>query len=216
MTALLGGEACPLASTVQFVEAPVEDVIGDLRKTYGDVQPTGRPLPLAINALLPFQAPWSRLLVAPLGHWSAVVNNFVNGGDPTAPAPALARRLGVRAVIAAHVPRYGPGHQATSLEVLGPDGEPPLMSVRTISASATDGRWEWHALGEPLDFEQRDRYEARRVRDRFDRDLLLAYLGELGIDASDDSAYGSAVLLSERASYARREETLEVARALFA
>ncbi|GAB3406404.1 hypothetical protein [Flindersiella endophytica] len=49
---------------------------------------------------------------------------------------------------------------------MGPSGEPPLMYIRSISATATDGRWQWDASGEVLDFEAVGRYQARRISDR--------------------------------------------------
>jgi hypothetical protein len=214
VTVLFGGGACPLGLSVQFVEAPEPDVVAGLPGPVVSTS-TGAGLPSALEALLPFEAPWTRMLTATLGPWTAVVNNFVDGGDSTAPGPAIARDLGVRCVVAEHVPRYGPGHAATQLEVLGPDGEPPLMYVRSLSASATDGRWAWYASGSPLPFEQTERYSARRKRDRLDRELLLAYLAALGIPVEDDS-YGEATLHQQQVSWDRREVTLAEARAVFA
>ena len=121
----------------------------------------------------------------------------------------------MQCVVASAVPRYGPGHEQTQLEVLGPTGEPPLMYLRSLSATATDGRWEWYESGTPFAFEQRDRYSARRKRDRFDRELLLEYLERLGIPARDDTAYGAATLLRNRNAFARRTMTFEEAQADF-
>lgn len=176
--------------------------------------PTGAPLPTALSALLPFEAPWSRILTAQVGRWTALVNNFINGGDPTAPGPAISRQLGVRCVIAENVPRYGPGHAATQLEVMGPDGEQPLMSLRSISVSATDGRWEWHSSGAPLPFERTERYTARLKRDRLDRELLIEYLAGLGIP-TDDDAFGEATVHQEQTAWERRTVTLAEAKSDF-
>lgn len=177
--------------------------------------PTDQRLVDALSVLLPFESPWWRLLLAPCGEWTAIVNNAPNGGDSTPPGPALSRHLNATCVIASNVPRYGPGHEQTQLEVLRPRGEPPLMSVRTLSATATDGRWEWFESGQPFAFEQHQRYTARRKRDRLDRQLLLNYLSALGVPAADDDAYGDALLLQETATYERRRITLEEARAGF-
>lgn len=120
--------------------------------------------------------------------------------------------MGVRCVAAENTPRYGPGHEGTQLWVLGPAGEPPLMYERTLSAVATDGRWEWHESGDPLAFEETNRYEARRVRQRLDRSLLMSYLAALGIPADDDDAYGPGVLIEQVVSWTRRSVSLEEAR----
>lgn len=89
------------------------------------------------------------------------------------------------------------------------------MYIRSLSDTATDGRWEWYESGKPFEFEATDRYTARRKRDRFDRDLLLDYLEHLGIPARNDAAYGSAILPQERAQFDRRTMTLDEARADF-
>lgn len=214
MTALLGGTANPLGAVVQFLDAPAERIVAALASDFMD-GPTDSALVVALPQLLPFESPWSRLLLAPCGDWTALLNNGLYGGDSSAPGPALSRALGVRCVVASAVPPYGPGHEQTQLEVLGPTGEPPLMYVRSLSATATDGSWEWSESGTPFKFEQRDRYSARRKRDRFNREMLLEYLECLGIPARDDAAYGAATLLRNRGAFAGRTMTLEEARADF-
>jgi hypothetical protein len=215
MSALLGGDANPLGAVVQYVRAPRAVVVAALGDRFVAEQ-MADDLVASLPRLLPFESPWSRLLVAPCGDWTAVVNNGLYGGDNTAPTPAISRTLNAECVVASSVPRYGPGHEQTQFELFGPSGEPPLMYVRSLSASATDGRWEWHESGRPLPFEKVDRYAAKRVRARFDRDMLLAYLVALGIPANDDGAYGPAMLLQETATYERRAMTLAEARADFA
>lgn len=145
--------------------------------------------------------------------WTAYLNNFVNGGDATAIGPAIARAMDVRCVVAQHVPRYGPGHAGTQLWVQGLGGEPPLMYERTICAVATDGRWEWITSRSLFEFEDVSRYTARRIRDRFDRPLLIRYLGALGIPADDDNAYGPGILIQQNVDWPTRTQTLQEARA---
>jgi hypothetical protein len=214
MTALLGGAANPLGAVVQFLQAPVDRVVDALASDY-TATPAKASLPDALPRLLPFKSPWDRLLLASCGDWTALLNNGLYGGDSTAPGPAVSRQLDVRCVIASAVPRYGPGHEQTQLEILGPGGEPPLMYIRSLSATATDGRWEWFESGTPFEFEHTDRYLARRKRDRFDRELLLEYLDSLGIAARDDAGYGPAAVLQCRREFDGRTMTLEEARADF-
>lgn len=212
MARLLGGSASPIGWSVQFVEAPADVLLTavlDARQgTRLDIR-APEDFPACLAALLPFEAPWTRELLVPCGTWTAYLNNFVNGGDSSAIATALARRLGVRCVMAEHAPRHGPGHEGTQLWLYGPDGEPPLMYRRTVSAVATDGRWQWETSGEPLSFEETDRYTSRRVRDRFDRPMLLRYLEALGIPADDDNAYGQGVLVQQLVDWPRRTVSLE-------
>ena len=199
MTVLLGGEACPLGLSVQYVEASEADVVAAFPGGFADPvsTPTGTPFAAALPAMLPLEAPWTRMLTAQVGDWTALVNNGPHGGDSTAPGPAVSAALGVQCVVATHAPAYGPGHAQTQLEVLGPEGEPPLRYVRTLSATATDGRWQWHESGERFPFEEAERYRARLKRNRFDRELLLTYVAALGIPV-DDGAYGLATLHQAR------------------
>lgn len=218
MGSLLGGDASPIGWSVQFLEASCESVVDEIRKVraeWGHVIDVAspRPFPDVLPDLLPFEAPWTRELVVACGRWSAYLNNFVNGGDPTAIGGALMKRLGVRLLVADNSPMYGPGHAATQLWVLGPDREPPLMYRRTIAAHATDGRWTWDDSGAPFEFERTERYRARRIRERFDRSLLLEYLQQFGIHADDDTAYGDGVLIQQRVNYPTRTESLEQAKA---
>ena len=150
---------------MQFIDAPPRTVLDALRSVHSEypLEVTGpESYPAVLQWLVPFEAPWTRELVLPCGTWTAYLNNYVDGGDSSAVGPAVARDLGVRCVVAVNAPRYGPGHEATQLEVMGPAGEPPLMYERTLSASATDGRWEWHESGAPFPFEDTTRYQARR------------------------------------------------------
>lgn len=203
-----------MGSVVHFLEAPLSRVLSSLSDDW-ELRATGIALTEALPLMLPFEAPWTRLLAAECGGWTALINNFLHGGDSTAPSPALSRRLGVRCVVASCVPTYGPGHSQTQLELFGPTGQPPLLYVRSISATATDGRWTWFSSGDPLEFEQADRYSARRIRDRFDRPLLLEYLTALGIPADRDASYGTATLAQQQVDFRRREMSLREARSEF-
>jgi hypothetical protein len=213
---LLGGELCPLGLSVQFLEAPRDAVVKQLHRIFEDLVsvPTESRFPTALHKMLPFEAPWTRLLTAQIGGWTALTNNFIGGGDGTAPGPAIGRELGVRCVVATHAPSHGPGHAQTQLEVMGPGGEPPLMYIRSISATATDGRWGWYESGARFPWEETERYAARRKRDRFDRAMLLRYLAELDVPVSDD-AYGDATLHQRQVTWDRREVSLDEERSEF-
>lgn len=171
-----------------------------------------REFPKALDDLLPMEAPWTRELFLACGAWTAYLNNGVNGGDSTAAASVTALDLGVHHVMAEHAPMHGPGHASTQLWLSGPTGQPPLMSMRTVGAVATDGRWEWTESGDPLPFEDPSRYRAWRKRDRLDRSLLVAYLGALGIPVDDLTAYGRGVLVQGVYDWPRRSQSLDDAR----
>ena len=172
-----------------------------------------RPYSASLNALLPFEDPWTRELFLPLGRWTGYLNNGGDGGDPTASVAVTAQALGVRHVVAINSPSYGQGHSSTQLWLSGPGGEGAQQSIRTISAYQQDGRWSWLETGRVQAYEDTARYARRRIRARFDRDLLLAYLSALGVDLTDDARWGYGVIVQQEVSYPRRTVTLEQARA---
>ena len=211
----LGGSARPTGCGITFIDAPLDRVLDGLlaiRRGRCEVA-RGRPMAACIDGLDPMEAPWSREVLIRCDGWTAYLNNGRNGGDITAVAPAVARAGGWRCVSAQHMPRYGPGHAATQLWLQGPDGVPPLMQVRTISAYAADGRWSWHESGEVQPFERVDRYAARRKADRLDRDLLVGYLDALGIRVDDPRFYADAVAVVRTEVRPGKTESVEEFRA---
>jgi hypothetical protein len=80
---------------------------------------------------------------------------------------------------------------------------------------ATDGRWSWHTSGEPLAFEQPNRYTARRVRDRFDRSLLVTDLRSQRIRVDELDFYGPALRVHQLVNHPIRQETADQVRARF-
>jgi hypothetical protein len=220
MSWLLGGPWSPIGWSVGFVEADLTTVADTLLRWgqgLGQDLRVDRELPRypqCLRRLEPLQAPWTReLLIAHGQRWTAYLNNDLGGGDPWPASSYIAKLLGVHGVIAIHQPPTKVGHASTQLQLLGPEGEPPLLYVRTLAAHAEDGRWSWDTSGAPLPFEDPSRYRARRVRDRLTRDLLVAYLAALGITVDDDARYGPAVLVTQRVRWASRTESLRQARA---
>ena len=175
----LGGSASPTGRVVNFIEAPfdrVREALTGFRSSTGSGRFRVNDAPSfeeGLDALDPMEAPWTvETLIDCLG-WTAYLNNGLGGGDPTACADEIARQLGTRCVMAMHAPRYGPGHASTQLWISSPEGEPPLMYVRTLAVQATDGRWTFTESGTPQPWEDRDRYQSRIKRNRFDRAHLV-------------------------------------------
>jgi hypothetical protein len=197
----------PIGCTISFVDRDHSQVLDMIEALHDHVCEliTARRVPDCLSVLDPMEAPWTVEVIIDCGEWTAYLNNGMDGGDPTAIAPAVARHMGARCVTAQHIPRYGPGHAATQLWIDGPEGEPPLMGVRALSAHAEDGRWKWHESGTPQSFEHPERYRSRRIRDRLDRDLLIEYLVALGIHVDDPAFFGSGVGLRQLVDWSRRE-----------
>lgn len=207
----LGGALAPAGLSVSFLRAEMSSVVDHLmtwRRELGHtVDSTAITLDETLQSIEPFESPWTRELIFDCGDWTGYLNNQIDGGDPSAAAPYLSSALGVDLIVAIHAPRHSPGHESTQMWVLGPQGEPPLMYRRTIAADCADGRWSWHESGDPLPFEDPDRYTARRVRDRFDRPTLLSYLRANGIDADSRSFWGQGLVVTQSVSYRTRKET---------
>jgi hypothetical protein len=214
---LLGGSRSPVGWTVFFIEAGRDRLIDEAcrwRTSLGKelVVSTHAPYPDCLDLLEPLEAPWTTELFIDCGRWTAYFNNDKNGGDPTAAGSYLARRLGVRCVVAMHSPLHGPGHGGTQLWLHGPEGRPPLMYVRTITAVATDGRWSWEVSGDVQPFEDPAKYEARRVRDRFTRPILIDYLGRLDIYVDDAGWFGEGVSVRQAVAWPTNPESRPEAR----
>jgi hypothetical protein len=174
----------------------------------------------ALQALLPLSiGEHARVLFLPTASpWTAYFDNGWRGPDAFPPMSYLAKRLGTRGLRVVAVPPTEGRYPASTFELYGPEDREWLNFERAISAMKDGDRWRFSVSGEPLPFEELDRYSARRVRDRFPHELLDRYLRELGIRAFDDSFYmpdGRAHLLQSRRPYVAEPETvtLEQARA---
>lgn len=206
----LGGSARPLGCSIAFVAAPHDQVLSEVVDSHTTpcVVSPKPSLVKAVRALDPMEAPWTREVIIQCDGWTAYLNNGVGGGDLTAVAPAVSGHRGWRCISAEHIPRYGPGHAATQLWIAGPTGQPPLYYIRTLSATATDGRWQWIDWGDVQEFESLDRYARRRVRDRLDRELLIEYLAALGIRVDDPEFFGEATVVVQQAPWKTRKESV--------
>ena len=148
-----------------------------------------------LSLLDPYWWPSKSLFLETQFGWTAVLSN----GHDTYEASVLSGRMGKRGVVTAYsadlvingeVRNYG-----NSLFELIDKGE----SVRTVQVSRQSSGWDAVLLGTPLPFEEVDRYHARVKRDRFDLGLLNRYCSALGINRSDEKAYGPRALLHTEA-----------------
>lgn len=213
---VLGGRHAPIGNGLAFLRAPLDQVEQALRLAHASSSVIVSPvasLADAAAALDPMEAPWTVEAILRCGEWTAYLNNFVGGGDISAIAPAIARDLDAECITAQHSPRHGAGHAAMQLWMQGPSGEPPLMSVRTLSAYCQDGRWRWWESGATQWFEQPERYRARRIRDRLDRALLITYLGQLDIHPDDPSFFADGLVVRQIVDWPRRRESVAESRA---
>ena len=152
MSVVFGGGLWPIGQAVGFVELGL-DKTTEHYKQWGkgwEAPPSFRelrdaPLLDLLRALLPLEMPYRRrLLVGTTGEWTAIFDNSRGGGDPVPPVSFLSTSAGVRGIVATHTPPEQHSHPATQFHLFGPNGEPPLMYVRTIDAGIFDeGRWRF-------------------------------------------------------------------------
>lgn len=222
MNVVFGGGWWPLGWHMGLVEAPFESVTECFRAWMKGLRRRNRfdrldgSIGDQLHSLLPLEAPWTReLFVRTTTAWTAHFANSIGGGDSWPRVSFVARELGVRWVVATHIPPGQYEYPSTQLWLGGPDGD-RLGFVRTISAGIYDsGRWEFEANGPLQPWEEPEHYEAKLTRDRFTRELLLRYLGALGIDADAPSFYRDGVRVAERAlwHWARPPRTVSLAQA---
>jgi hypothetical protein len=192
-----------------------------------EVLPVTGTLEQVLSRLLPLSGGETqrRLFIPTRSAWTAYVENGWTGTDAASAMSVMARRLSIRCLRVVAVPhtlrKHGGGrYGAVMLEVYGPEQPGKIHNtVRALGASNDGGRWVFDQSGEPFAFEQVERYQARRVRDRFTFEMLKDYLRHLGLSPFDEDFYlppGSCAWLVQKTgpfTTVGREYTLEEARA---
>ncbi|KFE68738.1 hypothetical protein [Hyalangium minutum] len=233
---LLEDRWAPVTSTMGFLELGAEQAaqafatwereVMTPRGITVEVLPVSGTLEQALSSLLPLISGERRrrLFIPTRSAWTAYVADQWTGTDAASPMSAMAQRLGIRCLRVVAVPHTLRGNQgrygAVMLDVYGPKQPGKLHNyVRALGASNDGGRWVFSNVGEPFPFEQVERYQARRVTDRFTFEMLKDYLRHLGLAPFDEDFYmppGSCAWLLQKTGpfgTVMREYTLEEARA---
>ena len=212
---LLDNRWAPVTGAIGFLEVSAERAVQErldwmtpILAAYG-MTLQARPLPAGdlesqLTKLLPLTSAIRRreVFVATQSGWTAFFDNGRRGTDTDPPMTVLAKRLGCRGLSVTSIPntinerkRTG-NYGAIGFVLYGPAG-----TVRVAEAVNDGGRWTWNTFGEPLPFEEVDRYTNKRVRLRIDHELLGAYMSTFGLRPFDASFYapaGSTSFLIER------------------
>jgi hypothetical protein len=199
MKKILGGKFLPVTKRVGFLEAPFDSLVDVIATWFSKVRtPTATDrfeagLPEALMRLEPLNIP-KILLVGTKSSWVAV---FHPSASPDSTVHYMATTLPSRGVVVDCVedtynPKTGEGQpggvQFSYSE--GPARTTVEAEKRTISATNQCERWEWHEYGARFPFERPERYQARRIRDRFTDEMLEEYCAALGIQLFDENFYG--------------------------
>jgi hypothetical protein len=201
---LLDARCAPTTDEVGLVEAPPETVVGayvDWTKSFGprfDQLRTTRisgTLEQVLRRLLPLTSIQRRrlLFVPTRSRWTAYFGNGHQGTDAGPLVGVLAEQLkchGVRCVAVPDTSKEPSGkYGALIFELFGPNPNPILNYVRTVSLANDGGRWVFETSGVALAVEDVARYDAKRKRDRFDFESLDRILASLDIRAFDEDFY---------------------------
>jgi hypothetical protein len=164
--------------------------------------------------------PRKELFLSTTFGWTVYFRNSTRGSDPFFPMFKLSMALGVTALRACVTPP-GALYQGVILEVYDTPqaGGDTYGYRRSIAAVNDGGRWVFHQSGTPFAFEDTERYDARKKRDRFTSEMLFSYLACLGIPHLSDETLqpdGSCrgMLLAHPPFEGSPEHTLEEAKAL--
>jgi hypothetical protein len=234
---LLEDRFAPITSTIGFLECDAATATRGKREWTSQIlAPSGSTITERVllglsftqqlEQLLPLTSVIRRreLFVPTTGPWTAYFDNGYRGTDAATPISQLALRLGCRGLRITSVPNTVRDRQrfgrfgAAIFELYGPERTDWLNRIRSIAAVNDGGSWSFSAQGMVLPFEQPERYTRKKVRERFDHELLRSYLEALGIRAFDSDYYApigsSAVLLERSGPVAKGEQeyTLEQVR----
>ncbi len=214
MLTLMSDRFAPITSMIGFLRCPFDEAVDGLRAWRQhlhrrvSVSSLLDGLPTLLRALEPLtgRVRPRELLVATAGDWVAYFDCGVRGADPVSAIGYLSRALGCQGLAVTSVPhtagtglevpgRYG----AVQFELFGPLATDFLNYVRTVSVAYDGSGWRFDAAGTVQDFEQVDRYAARRVRDRFTSQMLAEYCAALGVRALEENFYNHRGALVESA-----------------
>lgn len=209
MRMLFDDKMAPITHSCGFIEGDIEQLVRAFVSWQCQIW-RGSEVPIdhvtldcdlrrALLSLVPLvdTVPRRYLFVPTTSNWVCFFDNIVFGTDAFPPMSYLAEALRVRALRVVARPEYrcagsrrviGP-YPAVILEIYGPQKAEFLNYVRSICATNDGGKWTFCANGAVQDFEETDRYSARRVKERFTIEMLDRYLRALGVSMFDEHFY---------------------------
>lgn len=123
--------------------------------------------------------------------WTAYVDNGWRGSDVYSVVSFLSETIGCSGVRSCYIPhtpnieQYG----TVIFELYSAERTDFINILRSVAVSFDGYKWSFSSAGELLDFESSSNFESKLIKNKFTRDMLKQYLGELGIDAFDESFF---------------------------
>lgn len=141
----------------------------------------------------------NRAMLVPMKDWTAYFDNHSREFVAGAHRRELCRRL-----------KCDTCHFFFDDRTLGMEGSCEFGHVRYESGEVAaksrqvrvihDSGWQFEEFGDPLPFEQLERYKLRKKADRLNPEILRDYGAALGVPFWDESAYGDQVVQIEEGS----------------
>jgi hypothetical protein len=200
----------PLTARVGLLRAPLDKVVrscqpwkGGRGSFYTTTRHDSVDGALVAHAPFPFPVEKAVLAIdAGRGEWTAVVNTGFPVGDVIGYLQARARLdlrcefVGVEwaphtGVVSANAQFV---HYRPAKRLFG--SEPPPGDLRWVQASEQDEGWEFDASGPVREYEELDRYTARRRAHRLGYDMLGRYLNAVGVPVDAEDWLGGPVAVA--------------------
>lgn len=204
MTPLLDNCFSPITDGLGFLKASLDEVVEAVFEWRCSMRPTVKQqymgnLVDALPQLVPMND-WPILLCETPSDWTGIVQ-----GTRFRPESIVVhmsrvnswRGLLVECIEDSFDPKTGEGIPGgvQMMTYGGSNAEKMFNLERMISATRQPGGWEFHADGPVLPFERTDRYQSRRIRDRFTPEMLEEYCLTLGNRLFDSDFYGPRFVL---------------------
>ncbi len=228
MRTLTDDRYAPVTEAFGFLDAPmgqVAEFVRDWRQRLGHEVSTysiDDSFPESLRRLEPLTVATQvrELFLRTTGTWTAYFVNGAPAPDPWSPTMVIAKGLECRALVVGCASMAAPSGEPARvpanvrMDLLGPESQSILYSVRGIQVAWDGSRYVFVASGQAQPFEEPSRYLARRVVDRFTPELLDRYAQALGIRIFDQSFYDhTGILVEHSVRYAHESYTIEEAQA---
>lgn len=194
LSTLLGGYGLIEARYQHCVQALEDEEITVTRSDLKEVDRVSDPFK-ALAFFSTYTFPSTRHILFPASEgWTGIVNNSKNGSDFNDYCMGWSRAVRSRALrVVDRAPkvwkrgslRVVMNYEARIVELYDGGAYP----LRGVTCANDGGRWVWHVSGDPLPVETGFSYDAKKVKDRFTRENLRAFLTSLSAPPVDPEAF---------------------------
>jgi hypothetical protein len=211
MTQPFAGHYAPVTFGAGFLKLPFRELVDDYSVWVKRNHPNATATPCegsfrdALDQLAPLTAPASKeLLIDVQGQFTAILSNSLMVGDAFPRTAYWSSRMKCEALAVTCVPdkydRVTLGaidvDRAMQVQLFSGKEGVSGMPRRTVTASKDDDRWVFDNKGDPLPFEDTQKFTNRRVRDRFGPEDVSAFIRYFGLPLSREPTCDRALLLS--------------------